>query len=50
MSRGQGLDLTRELQKIQNKCLRVVTGGLKATPIQSLETLAHVPAGYVADC
>ena len=34
---------TRKLQKIQNECLRVVTGGFKATPIKSLETLAHVP-------
>ena len=41
--RGQGLGLTRKLQKIQNKSLRIVTGGYKATPIQSLETLAHVP-------
>jgi hypothetical protein len=42
-SRGQGLAMTRAFQKVQNKCLRSVTGGFKATPIRSLETLAHVP-------
>jgi hypothetical protein len=42
-SRDQGLALTRAFQKVQNKCLHSVTGGYKATPIQSLETLAHVP-------
>jgi hypothetical protein len=41
-NRGRGLDLTREFQKIQNKCLRVVTGGFRATPTQSLGTLAHI--------
>jgi Reverse transcriptase (RNA-dependent DNA polymerase)/Endonuclease-reverse transcriptase len=41
--KGQGVRLTRELQRIQNKCLRVITGAYKATPISSLETLACVP-------
>jgi hypothetical protein len=43
VERGRGLALSNRLQKIQNKCLRVVTGGFRATPIKSLETLAHVP-------
>src|SRR6266478_6298337 len=42
-AKGRGTTPTRKLQKIQNECLRVVTRGLKATPIKSLETLAHVP-------
>jgi reverse transcriptase-like protein len=41
--KGRGTTPTRRLQKVQNECLRVVTGGFKATPIKSLETLAHVP-------
>jgi hypothetical protein len=35
--------MTNRLQKVQNRCLRVVTGGFRATPTRSLETLAYVP-------
>src|SRR6187402_1977695 len=35
--------LAAKLQPIQNKCLRVVAGAYKATPIRALETETHTP-------
>jgi Reverse transcriptase (RNA-dependent DNA polymerase)/Endonuclease-reverse transcriptase len=41
--KGQQSSLTRKFQAIQNKCLRFITGGYKASSISSLETLAFIP-------
>jgi hypothetical protein len=35
--------LAAKLQPVQNKCLRVVAGAYKATPIRALETETHTP-------
>ncbi len=35
--------LAAKLQPIQNKCLRVVTGAYKATPVRALETETYTP-------
>src|SRR3979411_2737943 len=35
--------LAAKLQLVQNKCLRVVAGAYKATPIRALETETHTP-------
>src|ERR1700716_4174343 len=39
--RAQGIAV--QLQPIQNKCLRIVAGAYKATPIQSLEVETYTP-------
>ena len=39
--RAQGI--AAQLQPIQNKCLRIVAGAYKATPIQSLEVETYTP-------
>jgi hypothetical protein len=31
------------LQPIQNKCLRIVSGAYKATPVRDLETKTYIP-------
>ena len=35
--------LAAKLQPIQNKCLRVVAGAYKATPVRALETETYIP-------
>jgi hypothetical protein len=35
--------LAAKLQPVQNKCLRVVAGAYKATPVRALETETHTP-------
>jgi hypothetical protein len=40
---GKVQGLAAKLEKIQNKCLRVVAGAYRATPIRSLETETFTP-------
>ena len=40
---GSARGLAAKLQPIQNKCLRVVAGAYKATPVRALETETHTP-------
>ena len=40
---GSAKGLAAKLQLVQNKCLRVVAGAYKATPIRALETETFVP-------
>lgn len=40
---GMAKGIAKDLAKIQNKCLRVVAGAYKATPIRNLETETWVP-------
>lgn len=35
--------IARDMAKAQNRCLRIITGAYKATPIRLLETEAYVP-------
>jgi hypothetical protein len=40
---GKTQGIAAKLEKIQNKCLRVVAGAYRATPIRSLETETFTP-------
>ena len=41
--KGPAEKIARDLSRYQNRCLRVITGGYKSTPIPVLEAESHVP-------